>query len=78
MIGRPFFQMPIVEVVTIKGHSPDGIKRYKVGDRYRITEKSAKLLILAKFVQLAIDQPEEMRTPKETTRYNRRDMRAKD
>jgi len=62
--------MAQIEVKTIKAHSPDGVHRYKVGERYHVSESSARILVATKFVK--IHQAESKR------HYNRRDLRAEE
>lgn len=63
--------MKTIHVVALVSHSPDGIRRYKRGDVYPISEASARRLVAAKMVRL--EEPDE---PKR--RYKRRDLRAED
>lgn len=74
--------MPI-EVIALKSHSPDGLKRYKAGDRYQISSPAAKVLAALKFVRIVtsveettVVAPKHESKPRKT--YERRDMRAED
>ena len=70
--------MKQVEVEAIQEHSPAGIRRYKMGETYKISESAARLLIAAKFVKLRTSESQS-ETAKESKRhYNRRDLRAED
>ncbi len=60
-------------LVAISSHSPDGSKRYAVGDEYEIDDASAEILIAAGFVKTRALKSEDS---KSTDQYKRRDMRA--
>lgn len=65
----------MTKVIALKPHSPDGIHRYKTGDRYSISDASARLLIATKRVRVD-DRQED--PPKDRKKYERRDMRPED
>lgn len=61
-----------VKVVALKNHSPDAARRYRAGDVYELTEKSARFMVALGFVRLADNSPED--TSRRT--YKRRDLQA--
>ena len=64
----------MVRLVALKSHTPDGTHRYKPGDTYELSAKSARLVIATKMAKLA--EPEE---PKKNRReYKRRDLKAEE
>lgn len=71
--------MAQIEVVTLKPHSPDGVKRYKIGAKYHVSEAAARILVATKLVRIHTPEAPAETTEVETKRkYNRRDMRAED
>ena len=70
--------MAQIEVRAIKAHSPDGVHRYKVGDRYHVSESAARILVATKFVKIHQAEPESEAVKESKRHYNRRDLRAED
>lgn len=60
----------MVRLIALKPHTLDGSRRYKTGETYQLSEKSAKLVIAAGLAKL--DDGEKQNKPQ----YRRRDMRA--
>ena len=60
-------------VVALNSHSPDGSRRYAIGDEYEIDEAAAEILIAAGLVKTRSLKSEDSKSPDQ---YKRRDMRA--
>lgn len=59
-----------MKLIAIVSLSPDGIHRYKKGERFEISDASARLLIATKKAKPDIENPKSKRE------YLRRDMEA--